>query len=136
MIKGEPCEPVFGAEEEEEVPLQRTSRKRRGTKHEDSTMKMKRQNSEPDKEEFLRSRQEARKHHEAILAHPFPKRLTLSAWADEIQNGSIHPPNPLTYHRRYQSNEAFLKDSFKGEALPGVFRSSNSSLTEEKAVQE
>ena len=99
-------------------------------------VKMKRQNSEPDEEEFLRSRQEARKHHEAILAHPYPKRLTLSAWAEEIQEGSIHPPNPLTYHRRYLTNQAFLKDSFKGEALPGVFRPSNSSLTEETAVQE
>ena len=123
VIKEEPCEPVVGAEEdEEEVPLQRTSKKRTATKHEESTMvKMKRQNSEPDEEEFLRSRQEARKHHEAILAYSYPKRLTLSAWVEEIQEGSIHPPNPLTYHRRYLTNQAFLKDSFKGEALPGVF---------------
>ena len=121
---------------EEEVPLQRTSKKRRATKHdEDSTMKMTRRNSDSDEREFKRSCQEARKHHEAILDHPYPRRLTLAAWADEIQKGSIRPPTPLTYHRRYLTNQAFLKDSFKGEALPGVFRPSNSSLTEEKAVQ-
>ena len=119
----------------QEVPsFQTGDRKRKGAKHKANTLKMKRSTSDLDELEFLNSRNRIVTFHEDILAHPYSERLTLSAWAAEIQKETILPPTPVTYHRKYQTKESFLKDSFKGEALPGVFRPSDSGLSEKEAI--
>ena len=71
-----------------------------------------------------------------ISAHPFPKHLTLSELSKLADANSLHIPSPTSYHRRFADRPDFLKDSFRGEALPGVFRPSSSGLSEQEAEAE
>jgi len=84
---------------------------------------------------YLKRQKKTSLFHEKILAHPYRERLSLYAWASEVEWGRISKPTPLTYHRRFQTSLSLLRDSFKGEALPGVFRPSGSGLTEKEAIE-
>ena len=105
------------------------------TKNQIKETKMKRQASDSNEKDYIKRQKKISLFHEKILDHPYPQRLSLCAWASEVEKGRISKPTPLTYHRRFQMNPSFLRDSFKGEALPGVFRPSGSELNENEAIE-
>lgn len=69
-----------------------------------------------------------------IISYPPSHRLTISKWnAHFLSHPNETPPTPTDYHPRFSTNPTFLDSSFRGEALPGVFRPSNSGLSEKEA---
>ena len=125
-----------GSRDQELVTTQTENIEGRGANNEPKRRERKRQRSDDDdKRDYLKRHKDMNQFHEKILDYPYPGRLSIAAWTAETRKGKISKPMPVTYHRRYQTNPSFLKDSFKGEALPGVFRPSDSGLNEEEAKE-
>ena len=69
-----------------------------------------------------------------VTNFPIQGREPISHWKQMIRNRAIHIPIPLDYHPRYLGSPLFLRESFRGEAFPGVFRPSSSQMNEAKAT--
>ena len=70
-----------------------------------------------------------------ISDFPIQGRKTVGNWKALVRKRLIEKPLPLNYHTRYNSNPGFLSKSFKGEALPGVFRPCSSGMPESDAIK-
>ena len=86
-------------------------------------------------EEYLRRHRVAASYLAKITDFPIQGRKTVGAWKNLARQKILVKPTPYEYHPRYSKMPGFLKGSFSGEALPGVFRPCSSGMSESQAMQ-
>ena len=86
-------------------------------------------------EEYLAKHKISSTYLAKISDFPIQGRKTVGNWKALVRQRLIEKPFPHNYHARHNSTPGFLSKSFKGEALPGIFRPCSSGMSESDAIQ-